>query len=52
MNPKYDAYYERLYEEKRVEFERCEKGYILESEGKMWDGREVGWMEFEVAATG
>lgn len=35
-----------------MEFEKCEKGYIMESEGEMWDGREVRWMEFEVAAVG
>jgi N-acetylglucosamine-6-sulfatase len=31
LNPKYDDFYE--VKQARVQFERCEKGYILESEG-------------------
>lgn len=34
LHERYDAYYERELE--KVEFEKCEKGYIWESEGVMW----------------
>jgi hypothetical protein len=53
LDEKYDAFYAGM---QRVEFSRCEKGYILESEGGVWDGGEKqvygrGWygMEEEVA---
>lgn len=37
LDKKFDHFYEEKVE--RVEFEKCEKGYILESEGAVWDGR-------------
>lgn len=37
MDEKFDHFYEREVE--RVVFQRCEKAYILESEGSVWDGR-------------
>lgn len=49
LNPKYDRFYGE--EQRRVEFSRCEQGYIVEAEGPQ-DVRAyverggVGWSEF------
>ena len=37
LDPRLDDFFEAKVS--RVNFERCEKGYIAESEGPMWDGK-------------
>jgi hypothetical protein len=54
LNPSFDHFY--LEEQRRVEFSRCEKGYIIDAEGPqealayeslVTKGRNrVGWSEF------
>ena len=47
LQERYDDFYEEKME--RVEFEKCEKGYILESEGAVWDGKIAYAMNEEMA---
>jgi len=35
LNPDYDGFYEK--EQKRVEYSRCEAGYIIEAEGPQFE---------------
>lgn len=44
LDKQYDEYYEEKME--RVEYTKCEKGYILESEGPVWkNGRGYAMVE-------
>lgn len=47
LDPTYDHFFE--HEMARVRFDNCEKGYIAESEGPIWDGKQVYGMHQEVA---
>lgn len=47
LNVKYDHYFESQLE--RVRFSRCEKGYIVESEGPMWNENLAYAMTEEIA---
>ena len=47
MEEKYDEFYEHKME--RVVFDQCEKGYILESEGAMWNAGMAYAMNEEMA---
>ena len=47
LEPQYDHYFEQQLE--RVRFDRCEKGYIVESEGPMWDKKFAYAMNEEIA---
>lgn len=49
LDGKFDAFYE---EQRRVRFERCESGYIVESEGPMWEGEGVVFGEENVRGNG
>lgn len=45
--PEYDEFFETKVE--RVAFEKCEKGYIAESEGPVWNGSQVYGMVHEMS---
>ena len=47
LNPQFDEFFK--YEVSRVTFDRCERGYIAESEGHVWDGKQVYGMVDEMA---
>ena len=47
LNPAYDTFFETKV--RLVDFERCEKGYIPESEGPVWDDSQAYSMVHEVA---
>lgn len=47
IEPMFDGFFETKV--KRVEFEKCEKGYIPESEGSVWDKSQVYGMVHEMA---
>lgn len=47
LNVKYDHYFASKLE--RVRFDRCEKGYIAESEGPMWNEKYAYAMTEEMA---
>ena len=47
LDPDYDKYFaERVT---KVKFDKCEKGYIAESEGPMWDDEHAYGMLDEVS---
>ena len=47
LDPQYDDYFE--HELERVRFDRCEKGYIIESEGPLWNAKFAYPMNEEMA---
>ena len=47
IDPSFDTYFEEKVA--KVKFERCEKGYIAESEGPAWNSKQAYAMEDEVA---
>ena len=49
LDMKFDNHFEHHLA--RVSFDRCEKGYISESEGPMWDSSQSYTMDEEVAYT-
>ena len=46
-DPKFDSFFEESLE--KVKFERCEKGYVAESEGPVWTSSQAYGMFDEVA---
>jgi N-acetylglucosamine-6-sulfatase len=46
-----DSTYDDFFESKveRVAFEKCERGYIAESEGPVWDGSQAYGMVHEMS---
>ena len=48
LDPSFEDFFER--EVSNVKFQMCEKGYNAESEGPMWDGKQVYGLVDEVAA--
>lgn len=47
LEPEFDDFFRE--EVSRVKFDRCEKGYIAESEGAMWNEKQVYGMTDEMA---
>ena len=47
LNVKFDDYFESRVQ--KLQFAKCEKGYIAESEGPMWDERQMYMMNEEMA---
>ena len=47
IDPRFDDFFETKVE--KVDFGRCEKGYITESEGPIWNSKQVYAMADEVA---
>jgi hypothetical protein len=47
LDPSFDEFFEKKVE--KVKFEKCEKGYIAESEGPVWDSSQVYGMFEEMA---
>jgi hypothetical protein len=47
LHQEYDDFFETQIE--RVQFDKCEKGYITESEGPMWSSSQVYGMIDEVS---
>lgn len=47
LNPRYDTFFAKHVS--RVRFDKCEKGYIAESEGPMWDDKQAYFMMDEMA---
>lgn len=47
LDVKFDGFFESRVE--RVQFSKCEKGYIAESEGPVWDERQMYLMTEEMA---
>ena len=47
LDAKFDEFFEQRIE--RVRFDKCEKGYIIESEGPMWSGQKGYAMTEEVS---
>ena len=47
LDPSFDGFFEKRVE--KVKFEKCEKGYIAESEGPVWDSSQVYGMFEEMA---
>lgn len=47
LHPQFDQYFESAVD--KVGFDKCEKGYIAESEGPMWNGKQVYGMVDEMS---
>ena len=46
LHPDFDQFFEQRME--RVRFEKCEKGYIPESEGPVWNNKKAYFMTEEM----